>query len=123
MLQYMAVFAANLDIEHKILHENQTITNKEGNVFAENNPVRPRETDSELAKWLYEINVIKGTVSVKNMQHVFCDCTELVKIDLRGLDTSNGTDMSDAFFGCRSLTGLGSNWHFYVKCERHDQYV
>lgn len=45
---------------------------------------------------------------VTNIKYMFCNCTELLKLNLRGLNTVNvvGEGMVSMFSGCKSLTSL-----------------
>ena len=54
------------------------------------------------------IKKLKGldTSNVTNMRDIFFDCASLTSLDLSNLDTSKVTDMSQMFTGCESLTSL-----------------
>ena len=46
------------------------------------------------------------TSNVTNMHYMFCRCSKLASLDLSPLDTSNVTDMGGLFTNCSSLTSL-----------------
>ena len=48
----------------------------------------------------------EGSVAVATTKGMFRDCSNLVNVDLRGLDTTNVTDMQSMFSGCDSLSEL-----------------
>ena len=50
--------------------------------------------------------VIEQGVSAQTCVCMFEACTNLVSVDLTGLDTSAVTDMSSMFYGCTSLTSI-----------------
>ncbi len=57
---------------------------------------------------------LKGfdTTNVTNMSQMFVDCESLTTADLSGLHTENVTDMSQMFSGCKSLTTVNlSGFH------------
>lgn len=47
-----------------------------------------------------------GGIPVKSFANTFKDCTNMTNIDLRGIDTSNVTNMSFMFSECKSITSL-----------------
>ena len=49
---------------------------------------------------------IENGVIAKTTRGMFCECSEVVSIDLSGLDTSEVADMRSMFSGCSSLTSL-----------------
>ncbi|WP_417300428.1 BspA family leucine-rich repeat surface protein, partial [Ellagibacter isourolithinifaciens] len=49
---------------------------------------------------------IENGVIAKTTRGMFCECSEVVSIDLSGLDTSGVADMRSMFSGCSSLTSL-----------------
>ena len=62
---------------------------------------------------LKSIKKLKGldTSNVTNMNNLFYGCSSLTSLDLSSLDTSKVTGMSYMFSGCSSLTSLDlSNW-------------
>ena len=52
---------------------------------------------------------IENGVIAKTTRGMFCECSEVVSIDLSGLDTSEVADMRSMFSGCSSLTSLDTS--------------
>lgn len=80
----------------------EIIVAEEGTVFPE---------DSSVLFWGFtEVKSIDfskvDTSNVKDMDHMFCFCRNLTKLNLSGFDTSNVTDMNLMFYSCRDLEEL-----------------
>ena len=49
--------------------------------------------------------ILKGE-GINDMSYMFCDCNNLIKVDLSSFNTKDVEDMTNMFFGCESLTKL-----------------
>jgi len=66
------------------------------------------------AKWFCDMENLKtiiniehlNTSNVTNMSSMFCGCKSLTNLDVSGFNTSNVTNMGNMFYGCSSLTSL-----------------
>jgi surface protein len=63
----------------------------------------------------YEIGNIKidewDVSNVKNMSHMFYDCTDLNCAGIGDWDVSNVTDMTEMFYGCKQFNCDLSSWN------------
>lgn len=55
-----------------------------------------------------------NTSSVTNMSELFCNCTKLKSLDLSNFNTSNVEDMTEMFAHCINLTSLNFSKFFYT---------
>ena len=72
----------------------------------------PRSENSKTGWLAYADKIKKATVKVegiKNTGYMFCNCTNLVSVDLNGLETSSVESMTNMFMNCGKLTALTLN--------------
>ena len=62
----------------------------------------PWKRDESLRTSITSVVIEPGVVA-ETCFHMFSDCTNLVSVDLSGLDTSQVTDMTCMFYGCAAL--------------------
>ena len=54
---------------------------------------------------LYKIK-LRFKTKIKNCSFMFCDCKNILDLDLSSFDTKNATNMSYMFYNCKNLTNL-----------------
>jgi len=74
-------------------------------IFINNKKYKYTKSFKPEKEGLYEIK-IKFNIKIKDCSYMFCNCCNLINIDLSSFDTKNVINMSYMFYGCSNLTNI-----------------